>query len=322
MSRYAASPKTHPILPVEILDSIMDQVDLGTRDYTPEWPPLDPDNPDDIYTSRSGKHGLGRQSLLAMSRVSRDCLTRSRYRLFNSVTLCFKSKEERAKRFLELVEHPKSTIGACIWSLEIKFPDRKGYDHTGKGGDMWWIETLDRVVNMGSTLQILELHNARFDMLDDEILPSFFAGLSQVHTLRFKMCIFSTFRNIVKAFNAVPQLRKFHAMNGGLKCSHPSWDDDDESSDDGNIDYWENEYNGGNTALEELSIEDFNAETAMFTEWITMTQVDEIHTLSLPGITISNASSAGILFNELAHQLQNLTLGFSAIGWNDDSFSA
>lgn len=163
-----------PILPPEIIDAIIDQIDALGQDS------IDPT--DDTSIER-------RCALAACALTTKSWVPRSRFYLFHTVHLP-PNDFDRCTKFSTLLTDPACTIIPYVRTLII----REAYSFTGMGA-LWFNDALKDLSQL-THVQTLSIFGARFDRMRPEDwslsgIP-FFAHMRGVTDLHLTSCQFRT----------------------------------------------------------------------------------------------------------------------------------
>lgn len=154
-----------------------------------------------------------RRTLISCSSVCKSWLPRSRHALFRHLRVVVNPSNSGA--FLQLVEHPLSTLSAHIYILDIT------RDHGG-GGEYWFKDILPRITILASALKSLVLTLANFVTLAADLHPKFWSTFKALTQIRFDRCRFLSFVQFIDVLSALPHLEHLSVVDLSCRDDDPS----------------------------------------------------------------------------------------------------
>ena len=180
------STTTQTGFPSELVDAVIDQVhwDVGS---------------DTSFATCSVMKKSRNRCLGVCSLVCKSWLPRSRYRLFESVSLS-RYFIGRTSCFVALLEAPLSTIAPYVRSLTLE--EARGRS----SGEVRYLNGILSRLAVLSAVESLSISAAMFNVLEAAVTTSFFASFQKLKKLFLHHCTFGSFLQLVGALSAIPDL--------------------------------------------------------------------------------------------------------------------
>jgi hypothetical protein len=184
-SSAAVPAPTRVAFPPELVDTIIDQIHLDLV-Y------VDTDQYQAAKRSR-------KRSLDACSLVSKSWLPRSRYHLFESITLS-RGSVTKSLALVALIHAPLSTIAPYV--RELHLDEAWGRYKT----EVRWLNAALPRLSVLSAIESLFVDAARFEVLETEDTSNFFGSFQMLRKLDLSDCKFATSEQLIGVLGAIPSL--------------------------------------------------------------------------------------------------------------------
>jgi hypothetical protein len=143
-------------------------------------------------------HRPGSGVMRTCSLISRTWLPRSRYHLFDHVTL--RADRNQPKLFLKLLGSLRGTIAPYVRHLEL---------HEGRATSGWDKNWLNKGLPQLAVMTAVEsicIWHGNFEQLDDTAIAAWFSNLGRVTSLRLEYCSFSSPLQFINMLSSAPHI--------------------------------------------------------------------------------------------------------------------